>query len=168
MLERRLVQHEGELRAEQQRLPAGQLRAHRLDVVVVHAVAVVAQVAVLDRVHRAHHERGEQEHEPLVAALGDADRVVEGVVDLAQPAQEEHERAGERRDEPEHVRVRPEVREHQRREQPGRVDQHLVQHVPLAQIAEVLPLHRREPRVAQDLERHVPLLERRCATRSAV
>jgi hypothetical protein len=96
----------------------------------------MTQVIDLDRVHRSQHEDAQGEHHPVVRGAGHAERVVIGVVDLAEAGEEEHERAREGHAMPPMTGGDP------RAEQPRGRDRELVQGLELGEVQQVLPRHR--------------------------
>ena len=80
----------------QDRLPPRQASAHRLKVLVVHAITMVTQMVYLNCMHRSEHSDAQAKHDAVRASAGEAERIVVGVVGLAQPGQEKQERASQR------------------------------------------------------------------------
>src|SRR5262249_6247343 len=99
---------------------------------------MVTQVIDLHRVHGSKHQHAHGEHHPVGDDAGEAERIVLGIVDLAQAGEEEHERAGERE------RVQTISGRDPRRQQPRRGEEELSRDVEGTQLQQVLPWHRWE------------------------
>jgi len=56
------MQPQREPRPDQHRTPRGQMRAHRFNIVRTQAIAMMAQMIDLHRVHRSEHQNAECEH----------------------------------------------------------------------------------------------------------
>jgi len=93
----------------------------------------MAQVIDLHGVHRPQHQEAQGEHHPVVRGAGHAERIVIGVVDLAETGEEEHEGACESDGGPAMTRGDP------RAGQPRGRDQELVQGLEFGDVQQVLP-----------------------------
>src|SRR5437899_2010399 len=123
---------------------------HRLDVVALHAMAMMPQVIELDRMHRAQHEHAQRKHDPFSRGARQPERIVIRIVNLPQSGQEKHEGASERDD------VDFAIRGDERCRQPWRRQKKLVRDLDRREVDEIPPFHLGEriaPRIAGHCKR---------------